>query len=124
MDEKPHSRISLPSGVGYLFVVASGFGLAAFGLGTALARRRQPGAYSMLPPSEEPPARLAARALMWGTVWAVGGVGVVVVATGSVMHLCGIKLVRIAALSVIGIVFCCSAGNERCISFWTRSQIK
>ena len=88
------SWVSIPGGLTYLFLVASGTGLAAFGLNLGLARRRSPDAFSVMPAGEEPPVRVGLRALTWGTVWAFAGTGLVVAVAGTIFHLCGMKLVR------------------------------
>lgn len=85
-------RVSIPGGLAYLILVASGAGMATFGLSLALVRRKAPGGVVM-PVGQESPSRLGLRALLWGTVWAVAGTGAVAVSVTWVAKLCGVKLV-------------------------------
>lgn len=93
---RKRTRVSIPGGLTYLFLVASGTGLAAFGLNVGLARRRSPDAFSVMPAGAETPVRLGVRALMWGTVCALAGSGVVVAVVGTILHLSGLKLVNMS----------------------------
>ena len=64
--------------------------LGAFGLSLGLARRRNPD-FSLQPlPGHESPARLASRALAWGTLFAVSGVSCIVLIVG---YTCGVSSV-------------------------------
>ena len=86
-------RISLSKGVGYVFLISSVVGIATFGLGYSLVRRKA--SVHVLPPGEEPPARVGARALFWGTLFAVTGCGTVGLAIYKVAQLCGFRMVRL-----------------------------
>ena len=86
------SRVSLPRGLSYVFLITSAVGIATFGLGFSLVRRKAPG--YVLPPGEEPPVRVGARALFWGTVFSVAGTSSVALAMFKIAQLCGFEMVK------------------------------
>ena len=75
-----------------MFLISSVVGIATFGLGYSLVRRKA--SVYVLPPGEEPPARVGARALFWGTLFSVTGCGTVGLTIYKVAELCGFRMVR------------------------------
>lgn len=84
----------MPSLDGVFFTVGIGLAsaLGAFGISLGIARKRSPNAFTAsLPQGHESPTRLAMRALGWGTICAVVGVGSIVMAA---KYMTGVSNVR------------------------------
>ena len=79
-----NSDLSFGAGVVFLAGVTFASVLGGLGLTLGRARRRNPGAFCKQHEADEA-TRLALRALAWGTVYAVGGVGLLVFSVKSAL---------------------------------------
>ena len=84
----------MPSSDGLFFTIGIGLAtaLGAFGISLGIARKRSPDAFAAsLPQGHESPTRLAVRALGWGTICAVVGVGSIVMAVKCIARVSNVR---------------------------------